>query len=78
MGPLEPQEELQRTNQDGGHAAGSKEKQGRGELAQQQHPGKQDGSLRKLERKGLDSFHVRSLRQSASPLPQMDEMTIHC
>ncbi len=65
---LEPQEELQRPNQDRGNPAGGEKKARGGDLGDEKRPRKREGS-RKLERQGAHSFHVRSRKESASPLP---------
>jgi hypothetical protein len=68
---LEPQEELQRTDQEIWDPPRGKEEDRRGKLREKQRPGK-EGRLRKLESGGgsLGFFHVRSREESASPLPR--------
>jgi hypothetical protein len=66
---LEPQEELQRTDQQIGDPPRGEEKGRRGKLREEQRPGK-EGRLRVLECGGLGFFHVRSREKSASPLPR--------
>jgi len=66
---LEPQEELQGTDQDIGDPPGGEEKGRRGKFREEQRPGKQ-GRLRVLECRGLGCFHVGSREKSASPLPR--------
>jgi len=56
---LEPQEELQRMDQEIGDAPGGKEKNRRGKLREEQRPGEK-GRLHELECGGLGFFHVRS------------------
>lgn len=66
---LEPQEELQRTDQDIGDPTRGDEKGRRGKFREEQCPGK-EGRLRVLEGGGQGFFHVRSREESASPLPR--------
>jgi hypothetical protein len=65
---LEPQEELERTDQEIGDAPRGEEKGRCGKLREEQRPGK-EGRLRVLECSGVGFFHVRSREKSASPLP---------
>ena len=67
---LEPQEELQRANQNRGHPARGEQECHGGDLGEEKRPGNR-GCLRKVEREGLHSFHVRSKEGSASPLPEI-------
>jgi hypothetical protein len=71
---LEPQEKLQRTDQEIGDPPRGKEKGRRGKLSEEQRPGK-EGRLRELECGGLGFLHVRSREESASPLPRERRMT---
>jgi hypothetical protein len=71
---LEPQEELQRTDQEIGDPPSGEEKGRRGKLREEERPGK-EGRLRVLECGGLGFFHVRSREKSASPLPREKRVT---
>ncbi len=66
---LEPQEELQRTDQEIRNPPRGEEEDRRGKLREKERPGK-EGRLRVLEGGGLGFFHVRSREESASPLPR--------
>jgi hypothetical protein len=73
---LEPQEELQRTDQEIGDSPGGKEKGRRGKLREEQRPGKEGRlRLRVLKCGGLRFFHARSREESASPLPRERRVT---